>query len=218
MTGFYTRDELIELIKCRDDMLYFMDNYMMIDHPVMGKTWIIPNTYQVDIVNAHISNDRVVASAPRQSGKTTAIACIALHTALFNKYSVNIIASPSSYMSKSALEKVAFAYDCLPDYFKSLAAITSIKKKSIRFSNHSSIDATISTNLCRGRSVTTLLLDDIDFAKDKNVWGFMPTIISGKCVVVSTPNTNEKLSNTQWKRVGDSAPLSIEKTLGLSIA
>lgn len=67
-TEFKT-DELQEFIKCAKDPIYFMENYVYIQHPTKGKIKFAAYDFQKDLVNTYNDFRNVIAMIPRQSGK-----------------------------------------------------------------------------------------------------------------------------------------------------
>lgn len=65
----YTEEMISELIKCSDDPMYFIRNYMKIQHPTMGSTRFIPYDYQEKIINAYHTHRYNVVLTGRQLGK-----------------------------------------------------------------------------------------------------------------------------------------------------
>lgn len=67
-TEFKT-NELQEFIKCAQDPIYFMVNYVYIQHPTKGKIRFDAYDFQKDLVNTYNDFRNVIAMIPRQSGK-----------------------------------------------------------------------------------------------------------------------------------------------------
>ena len=58
-----------ELIRCREDILYFAEKYFTIISPAKGKHLIKMYPKQKDLLNAMVDNNRVISCASRQVGK-----------------------------------------------------------------------------------------------------------------------------------------------------
>lgn len=65
----YTPHQIREIKKCMTDPLYFMQQYMWIQHPTKGKIPFEAYEYQKKLIDAYWNNTNVIAMLPRQSGK-----------------------------------------------------------------------------------------------------------------------------------------------------
>lgn len=65
----YTPDQIRELNKCKNDVLYFISNYIKIVHQDLGVISFEPYDYQVELINNFINNRFNVCLLSRQSGK-----------------------------------------------------------------------------------------------------------------------------------------------------
>lgn len=68
----YTADTLEQFQKCCDPEngpLYFMENFMMIQHPTRGAIKFEPFDYQVDLINNYNTSRRSINMLGRQMGK-----------------------------------------------------------------------------------------------------------------------------------------------------
>lgn len=65
----YTQSEIDELIKCRDDPVYFFSTYVKIVHLDKGLVHFEPYDYQKDIVQMMSENRFSIFLMPRQMGK-----------------------------------------------------------------------------------------------------------------------------------------------------
>ena len=86
-TKFYTVEQSLELIKCKEDPLYFINNYIRLPaagHPngVLFKTY----KYQEKMVNGIHENKNTMLMASRQTGKCLYFSTIITH----NKSNVKI--------------------------------------------------------------------------------------------------------------------------------
>ena len=80
----YNRFKLQELKKCLKDPVYFLENYMKIQHPVKGAIDFHPYDYQRELIEIYANNRSSIALMPRQSGKTTCAAGFLLWRAMFH--------------------------------------------------------------------------------------------------------------------------------------
>lgn len=65
----YDAYKLKELKKCLVDPVYFLENYMKIQHPVRGGIPFDPYDFQRELINCYAKHRMVIALLPRQVGK-----------------------------------------------------------------------------------------------------------------------------------------------------
>lgn len=65
----YTPEQLRELIKCKNDPIYFIENYVYIRHPKRGKIKFTLYDYQKEMVNRYKDNRFCITLSARQTGK-----------------------------------------------------------------------------------------------------------------------------------------------------
>ena len=65
----FTPDQIQELIKCRDDVIYFCENYVKVQHPKRGAIPFEPYEYQKRMLKAFQENQFTAVLAGRQLGK-----------------------------------------------------------------------------------------------------------------------------------------------------
>lgn len=72
----YTKDtyqdqKILELARCMVDPVYFIEKYVMIQHPLQGRIKFVPYSFQVDMIRAFHDNRNIICCTSRQMGKTT---------------------------------------------------------------------------------------------------------------------------------------------------
>lgn len=65
----YTAEQIEEIRLCKNDPLYFMKNYMQIQHPVLGSLPFEPYPFQERMISAFHENRFCCVLASRQIGK-----------------------------------------------------------------------------------------------------------------------------------------------------
>ena len=80
----FTQDQVEEYLKCSEDPVYFMKNYIKIVNLDKGLMTFSMYPFQEKLVNLIRDNRFVIAKMPRQCGKSTTIIADILHHALFN--------------------------------------------------------------------------------------------------------------------------------------
>ena len=198
----YTPAQIREIARCAKDPLYFMENYMKIQHPVKGRIPFEAYDYQKKLINCYWTSTSVIALLPRQSGKTTTAAGYLLWYAMFNNDVTVLIAANKFRAANEIMDRVKFAYEELPDWLR--AGVATYNVQDIKFDNGSRIKATTTTpDSGRGMSISLLYLDEFAFVKPRiaeEFWTAMsPTLATGgKCIITSTPNSDEDKFAEIW--------------------
>ena len=97
----------IEIEKCMNDIFYFLDFYVRILTP-KGVDFPEVRQYQRDFLNviSPIENENIIATMPRQSGKSVTVGIFLAHCFLFKKdINIGILANKGS-MAREFLDKV----------------------------------------------------------------------------------------------------------------
>lgn len=69
----YTEEQLLELIRCQEDPIYFIENYTKVQHVSHGSVLLKLYPFQHALINSFHSHDRVIALTARQMGKALAL-------------------------------------------------------------------------------------------------------------------------------------------------
>ena len=189
----FTQEQIEEYIKCKDDPVYFAQNYVQIvtlDHGLQPfKTY----DFQEKLINRFHNHRFNICKMPRQTGKSTTCVSYLLHYAIFND-SVNIgILANKATTARELLARLATAYENLPKWMQQ--GILVWNKGNIELENGSKIlAASTSASAVRGMSFNILFLDEFAFVPNHIADAFFasvyPTITSGKStkvIIVSTP-------------------------------
>jgi hypothetical protein len=140
---------------------------------------------------------------PRQTGKSTSAAGYLLWYAMFVPDSTILIAAHKYTGSQEIMQRIRYAYESVPDFIR--AGAVSYNKGSIDFDNGSRIvSATTTENTGRGMSISLLYADEFAFVRPtigREFWtSISPTLATGgKCIITSTPNSDEDQFATLWK-------------------
>ncbi len=190
----FTKEQVEEYIKCREDPVYFAQNYVQIvtlDHGLQPfKTY----DFQERLINNFHNHRFNICKMPRQTGKSTTCVSYLLHYAIFND-SVNIgILANKATTARELLARLATAYENLPKWMQQ--GILVWNKGNIELENGSKIlAASTSASAVRGMSFNILFLDEFAFVPNHIADAFFasvyPTITSGKStkvIIVSTPH------------------------------
>ena len=202
----FTHDQIQEFMKCADPITgpeYFMSNYFYIQHPTRGRMLYEPFEYQKRLIHSYHNYRYSISLMPRQTGKSTSAAGYLLWYAMFVPDSTILIAAHKYTGSQEIMQRIRYAYESVPDYIR--AGATSYNKGSIDFDNGSRIiSATTTENTGRGMSISLLYADEFAFVRPtigREFWtSISPTLATGgKCIITSTPNSDEDQFATLWK-------------------
>lgn len=201
----YSKQDIDELTACMDQEsgpMYFMEHFMWIQHPVRGREQFFPYDFQRDLINTYHGYRKSINMVSRQMGKTTVAAGYLLWYAMFNPDSTILVASNKLDGAMDIMQRVRYAYESLPDHIR--AGVLSYNKKSIEFDNDSRIIATATTSTTgRGMALSLVYLDEFSFVEQhiaKAFWtSLSPTLSTGgKCIITSTPDTDEDQFAELW--------------------
>jgi len=190
----FTQEEIQEVVRCSEDIEYFCTEYMKIVNIDEGLVPYIPYDYQKNIMYKVQGNRFVICKMPRQTGKTTTMAAIILHFAIFNPdFNIAILANKAA-TAREILSRIQLAYENLPWFLQQ--GIVEWNKGNIELENGSKIFASsTSASSVRGMSINLVYLDEFAFVphtvQEEFFASVYPTISSGKTsrvLITSTPN------------------------------
>jgi hypothetical protein len=189
----YTEEQIIEFLKCKEDPVYFANNYMKIVSLDEGLVQFKPYDFQEKLIERFHDNRFNICKMPRQTGKSTTSVAYLLHYVVFND-SVNVgILANKAATARDLLGRLQTAYENLPKWMQQ--GIIAWNKGSLELENGSKIlAASTSASAVRGMSFNILFLDEFAFVPNHIAEDFFssvyPTITSGKTtkvIMVSTP-------------------------------
>lgn len=191
----WTTAMLEEYKKCKEDVIYFAENYFYIivldAEPPRQKIQLYDA--QKDAIKKIVKNRRTIICASRQVGKTTLLTVVCLWYALFKTdYNVAILANKED-QAKEILERIKMAYEEIPNWLKS--GVFDFTKEQLKLTNGSKIFvSTTSQDAIRGKSVNLLFIDEFAHVRKEIADPFFKSIIptlssskKSKLVLVSTP-------------------------------
>lgn len=190
----FTQEQVEEYLKCSEDPVYFMKNYIKIVNLDKGLINFELYPFQEELVRTIRNNRFVIAKMPRQCGKSTTIISDILHHALFNENQTIAILANKEKVAKLHMDRLKMAYENLPKWLQQ--GIKEWNKFSIELENGSKVVASAtSASAIRGGSYNYILLDEFAFVPENIANDFYssvyPTISSGKTtklIIISTPN------------------------------
>ena len=190
----FTKEQIQEYLRCKEDPVYFAMNYIKIisldEGIVPFKMW----DFQQELIESFHEHRFNIAKLPRQTGKSTTCVSYLLHYILFNdNVNVGILANKLS-TARDLLSRLQLAYEQLPLWIQQ--GIVVYNKGSMELENGSKIlAASTSASAVRGMSFNIIFLDEFAFIPNHIAEQFFssvyPTITSGtstKVIIISTPN------------------------------
>jgi hypothetical protein len=202
----YTLEEVKHLEACMDPVtgpLYFAKNFLKIQHPVRGSIPFVPYDYQERLIDAYHNNKQCIAMLPRQMGKTTCACAYLLWYTMFVPEAQVLIAAHKYEGAQDIMNRYRFGYENLPDFIR--AGVYSYNRNTIEYDNGARIQAVTTTeNTGRGKSLSLIYCDEFAFVqppeKAKEFWtALSPTLSTGgKCIITSTPNSDEDQFALIW--------------------
>ena len=189
-----TQDQINEYIKCRQDPIYFIENYVKIVTIDRGFVPIELYPFQKTTVQDITDNRFVVMKAGRQVGKTTTVVAYLLWYILFEEDKFVAILANKAKTSREILNRVKIAYEAMPLWLQQ--GVSAWNKGDIELENKCRIIAdSTSSSAARGYTINFLYLDEFAFVPNNVAEEFFssvyPTISSGKTskvLISSTPN------------------------------
>ncbi len=190
----FTKKQVEEYIKCKDDVIYFLENYVKIVHVDEGLVPFKMYDFQRKLINAITDNRNVIVKTGRQVGKTTTTLGWLLHYILFNQDKIVGILANKAITAREILSRIQTAYQHLPKFLQQ--GLREWNKGSMELENGSKVIASsTSSSAIRGFSFSCILLDEFAHVQRHIASDFIrsvyPTISSGKetkVIIVSTPN------------------------------
>ena len=190
----FTKKQVAEFIKCKDDPVYFTRNYIKIvsldEGLVPFKMW----NFQEQLIENFHKERFNIAKLPRQTGKSTTVVSYLLHYALFNDNVKIAILANKAETARELLSRLQLAYENIPKWMQ--MGIIAWNRGSMELENGSKIiAASTSSASVRGNSFNIIFLDEFAFIPNHISEQFFssvyPTISSGKTtkvIIISTPN------------------------------
>ena len=189
----YTKEQILEFVKCREDPVYFARNYIKIVSLDHGLVPFELYPFQEKLISRFHQNRFNICKMPRQTGKSTTCVSYLLHYAVFNdNVNIAILANKAS-TARDLLQRLQLAYENLPRWMQQ--GVLQWNRGSLELENGSKIiAASTSASAVRGGSYNIIFLDEFAFIPNHIADDFFasvyPTISSGqstKVIIVSTP-------------------------------
>ena len=193
-TTNFTPEQVEEFIKCSQDPVYFIKNYIKIVSLDEGVINFNLYDFQEKMVTNFHENRFNIAKLPRQSGKSTVVTAYLLWYVIFtDNVNVAILANKAA-TAREMLGRLQLSYENLPKWMQQ--GIIAWNRGSVELENGSRIlAASTSASAVRGMSFNVIFLDEFAFVPNNIAEKFFssvyPTISSGKStkvIIISTPH------------------------------
>jgi hypothetical protein len=201
----YTTDQVHELLRCSTDPIYFIENYVKIQHPVLGTVPFDLYPYQKKLIRGFHENRLSIVLSARQTGKSISSAAFLLWFAIFHEDKTVLIVSNKNDNAMEMIARIRFAYESLPLWLKPGITEDGWNKHNVGFDNGSRIiSQATSENSGRGMSISLLFCDEFAFVApniQEAFWtSISPTLATGgACIIASTPNGDSNLFAQLWR-------------------
>ena len=190
----FTEEQIIEFVKCKNDPVYFAENYVKIVNVDRGLIPFEMYEFQKKLIRNFHNNRFNICKMPRQTGKSTTVVSYLLHYSIFNDNANIAILANKASTARDLLSRLQTAYENLPKWLQQ--GVLAWNKGSLEIENGSKIvAASTSASAVRGGSYNIIFLDEFAFIPnhiaDQFFASVYPTISSGnstKVIMVSTPH------------------------------
>ena len=189
----YTPEQIQEYVKCKNDPVYFIDNYchiVTIDHGIVPFKLYDCQKNKIKVIH---ENRKVLLMESRQAGKTQTSAAYLLWYTNFNDAKNVAILANKATAAREVLSRYQLMFEMLPPWLQQ--GVKTWNKGDIELENNSKVfTQATSGSACRGRTVSMLYIDEAAFVPNTVAEEFFtsvfPTISSGKTskvLISSTP-------------------------------
>ena len=214
----YTEKEVLELAKCVEDPIYFIDNYCYIvtlDHGIQPFKLYDCQKEKVETIH---KNRKVIVMEGRQQGKTPVAAAYILWYTLFQESKTVAILANKASTAREIMSRYQLMFEHLPPWMQQ--GVKTWNKGDIELENGSIVFTAATTAAgIRGKSVNLLYIDEAAIIPNQIAEAFFtsiyPTISAGKTtkiLITSTPlgyNHFWKFWNDAEQGYNDFVPLFI---------
>jgi hypothetical protein len=198
----YSSEQLDEYMKCSDDPIYFIVNYVKITTLDDGIQKFRLFDYQVKMIENFRKNRFSINMLGRQMGKSELVVAYILWYAMFHADKRIYILANKGDLAREMLSRLQLSLEHMPFWLQ--PGVKTLNKGNIDFSNNTKIIATAtSSNAIRGKTANIVYIDELAFIDHaERFWtSTYPTITSGKesqVFITSTPQGVGNQFHTLW--------------------
>jgi hypothetical protein len=189
----YTEEQILEVAKCVEDPVYFIDNYCYIvtlDHGIQPFKLYDCQKEKIKLIH---NNRKVILMEGRQQGKTTAAAAYILWYTLFQDSKTVAVLANKASTAREIMSRYQLMFEHLPPWMQQ--GIKTWNKGDIELENGSIVFTAATTAAgIRGKSVNLLYIDEAAIIPNTVADAFFtavyPVISAGqttKILITSTP-------------------------------
>ena len=214
----YTEKEVLELAKCVENPIYFIDNYCYIvtlDHGI--QPFKLYDCQKEKLETIH-NNRKVIIMEGRQQGKTSVAAAYILWYTLFQDSKTVAILANKASTAREIMSRYQLMFEHLPSWMQQ--GVKTWNKGDIELENGSVVFTAATTAAgIRGKSVNLLYIDEAaiipNTIADQFFTAVYPVISAGqttKILITSTPlgyNHFWKFWNDAVNKINDFVPMFI---------
>lgn len=188
----WTPDRIEEYMKCKNDVVYFVETYMKIINVDKGLISFVLYDYQKKMLRSMADNRFTIIATARQAGKSTVTCGFVLWYIIFHAEKVVAMLANKGDTAREILGRIQLAYEHLPNWLQQ--GVVEWNKGSFVLENESRVIASAtSSSAIRGYTVNLLFIDEAAFIENWEQFftSVFPTVSSGqstKVILVSTPN------------------------------
>jgi len=192
-----TPEQLEEILRCKEDALYFLTQYLWLKHTTKGKIkWDKPYPYQAKLIQDLQRGENVFVCKSRRVGASWVSCAFAMWKAMFFPDQQILILSQKQFSAIGLLTRIRFMYDNLPDWLKTPTSRNSRQEIAFVFRYGGMVAESVINSLSTtdrsgaGEDASVVVMDEAAFIEHADdVWAAVgPTAaFGGQRVVVSTP-------------------------------
>lgn len=171
MTEIFTKEKIEEFLKCKNDPVYFINNYVKL----FGLCNIKLYPFQEKMVKQFNSNRFNLCASSRQSGKTLVTSLYLLHQLIFVDNTNILIIGYNQQSAENILQRLKQIYGNLPNWLR--MQITISNRNRFELENGSSIiSEKFNLSLTRSQNFKHIFFNEVAFASDENVKQFFECV------------------------------------------
>lgn len=202
----YTQREILELAKCKEDIIYFAEHHCKVLTDG-GNRLVKLRQYQRRILLQLKKYNKNILLQSRQSGKSVTTAIFVVWYLIFHKDRNVVIASATSDKAEDLAQKIEVMLLELPYFLKLGLKKDNIRKK--HFSNNNTLTVETTTeNTAAGMTCHLLIMDEFALVHHSIINKLYRTIIptmsssvTAKLIIMSTPRGTNKFYEVWQKAV-----------------
>lgn len=157
-----TQEQADEFLKCKNDIVYFAENYVQHISPYGDIKQLKLYPYQIQV----LEDDIVTAETSRQIGFSLCSHIKILHSIIFNREKTIVFYTPSRDRASYSMQSIATLLDfcTLPETFK--PKFITRNKTELRFDNDVRVVSASNTGHIRGGIISELYMEEVDYYKE----------------------------------------------------